>query len=75
MKDKIIKLISKEIALVEEANDLGLNKEVENRLSYVENLINKYKFVISANIRIKNGDDEEIINKKLKEIEDSLGGL
>lgn len=75
MKDKIIKLISKEIGLVEEANDLGLNKEVENRLSYIENLINKYKFVISANILIKNGDDEEIINKKLKEIEDSLGGL
>lgn len=75
MKDKIIKLISKEIGLVEEANDLGLNKEVENRLSYIENLINKYKFVINANIRIKNGDDEEVINKKLKEIEDSLGGL
>lgn len=75
MKDKIIKLISKEIGLVEEANDIGLNKEVENRLSYIENLINKYKFVIAANIRIKNGDDEEVINKKLKEIEDSLGGL
>ena len=78
MEDKIITLMISEINKIEEANDLGLKREVRNRINYIKQLAEKYELVFKIKDQLKNNEiDEEMVETlhiKLDEIDKSLGG-